>query len=237
MQVGTQEGTQASTDDARRRELIGLLVEHQVLRFGTFTLKSGRQSPYFFNLGALHTGAAIQQLAECYADCIEANGLEFDVLFGPAYKGIPIVVATAEALARRGRDVPWAFNRKEAKGHGEGGQFVGAPVHGRVLLVDDVLTAGTAVREATDLITAAGATIAGVVIALDRQERADSGSTAVDALRLSLGVPVVSILTLQNVIDYLDETEAGANHPADLRARIRAYQAAYCSQAMESARS
>lgn len=216
-------------DDVRKRELIALLVEHQVLRFGTFTLKSGRQSPYFFNLGALHTGAAIQSLAECYADCIEAAGLEFDVLFGPAYKGIPIAVATAEALARRGRDVAWAFNRKEAKQHGEGGRFVGAPVHGRVLLVDDVLTAGTAVREATDLITAAGATVAGVVIALDRQERADGGGTAVSALGEALGVPVVSILTLQNVIDYLDRSDAGANHSSDLRERIRAYQRAYCS--------
>src|SRR5512139_3261484 len=153
-------------NDDRKAALIGLLIEHQVLRFGTFTLKSGRQSPYFFNLGALHTGGAIQALAECYADRIEAAAPAFDVLFGPAYKGIPIAVATAEALARRGRDVPWAFNRKEAKAHGEGGQFVGAPVRGRILLVDDVLTAGTAVREATDLITAAGASIAGVVIAL-----------------------------------------------------------------------
>jgi len=215
-------------NDARKQELVGLLVEHEVLRFGTFTLKSGRQSPYFFNLGALHTGAAIQQLAERYADCIEASGLEFDLLFGPAYKGIPIAVATAEALARRGRDVHWAFNRKEAKAHGEGGRFVGAPVRGRVLLVDDVLTAGTAVREATDLITAAGAEVAGVVIALDRQERADAGGTAVSALQSSLGIPVISILTLQNVIDYLDQTDAERNHPGDLRARIRAYQQAYC---------
>jgi orotate phosphoribosyltransferase len=215
-------------DDARRQDLIQLLVEHQVLRFGSFTLKSGRQSPYFFNLGALHTGAAIQRLAECYAASIQSHELDFDVLFGPAYKGIPIAVATAEALARRGRDVPWAFNRKEAKAHGEGGQFVGAPVRGRILLVDDVLTAGTAVREATDLIVAAGATVAGVVIALDRQERADSGGTAVSALRESLRVPVVSLLTLQNVIDYLDRTGPAENHPDDLRERIRAYQQAYC---------
>jgi orotate phosphoribosyltransferase len=214
--------------EGRRQDLIRLLVEHEVLRFGSFTLKSGRQSPYFFNLGALHTGAAIQQLAECYAEVIVASGIGFDVLFGPAYKGIPIAVATAEALARTGRDVPWAFNRKEAKAHGEGGQFVGAPVRGRVLLVDDVLTAGTAVREATDLIVGAGAAVAGVVIALDRQERADAGGTAVSALRESLGVPVVSILTLQNVIDYLDRTAPEANHPADLRERIRAYQQAYC---------
>jgi orotate phosphoribosyltransferase len=215
-------------DDARRQELIRLLVEHQVLRFGSFTLKSGRHSPYFFNLGALHTGAAIQALGERYADAIEASALEYDVLFGPAYKGIPIAVATAEALARRGRDVPWAFNRKEPKAHGEGGQFVGAPVSGRVLVVDDVLTAGTAVREATNLIIAAGARIAGVVIALDRQERAESGGTAVSSLRDALGVPVLSILTLQNVIDYLDRTGSGANHSDDLLQRIRAYQQTFC---------
>jgi len=215
-------------NDDRKHALVGLLIDRQVLRFGSFTLKSGRQSPYFFNLGALHTGAAIQALAESYADCIEAGAPAFDVLFGPAYKGIPIAVATAEALARRGRDAPWAFNRKEAKAHGEGGQFVGAPVQGRVLVVDDVLTAGTAVREATELIRTAGASIAGVVVALDRQERTDGGTTAVTALRESLGVPVLSILTLQNVIDYLDREGAGENHPPDLRERIRAYQQAYC---------
>lgn len=214
--------------DDRKAALIALLIEHQVLRFGSFTLKSGRQSPYFFNLGALHTGGAIQALAECYADRIDAAAPAFDVLFGPAYKGIPIAVATAEALARRGRDVPWAFNRKEAKAHGEGGQFVGAPVRGRVLVVDDVLTAGTAVREATDLIRSAGASVAGVIVALDRQERTDGGVTAVSALQETLGVPVLSILTLQNVIDYLDRVDAGANHAPDLRERIRAYQQAYC---------
>ena len=215
-------------DEERKQLLLDMFVAREVLRFGTFTLKSGRESPYFFNLGSLHTGAAIQQLGEAYADCIDGNDLRFDVVFGPAYKGIPIAVATAEALARRGRDIPWAFNRKEAKAHGEGGDFVGAPVQGRVLVVDDVLTAGTAVREATDMITAAGATVAGVVIALDRQERADSGSTAVAALRAELGVPVVSILTLENVIGYLDRAGAGGNHSAELRDRIRAYQAAYC---------
>ena len=218
----------AGQGDLRRRDLIGLLVEHEVLKFGQFTLKSGRQSPYFFNLGALHTGAAIQQLAEGYADTILAAGFEFDVLFGPAYKGIPIAVATAEALARRGRDVRWAFNRKEAKQHGEGGQFVGAPVRGRVLVVDDVLTAGTAVREATALIAAAGASVAGVVIALDRQERDADGRTAVAALQASLGAPVQSILCLQNVIDYLDGDGSGAKYPNELRQRIRASQQAYC---------
>jgi orotate phosphoribosyltransferase len=215
-------------EERHKRELIGLLIEHDVLKFGTFNLKSGRQSPYFFNMGALHTGAATQQLAERYADCIESHALAFDLIFGPAYKGIPIAVATAEALARRGRDIGWAFNRKEEKAHGEGGRFVGAPIAGRVLLVDDVLTAGTAVREAVDLIQSAGAAIAGVVIALDRQERAADGATAVAALQDSLQVPVVSILKLQDVIDYLDAGEQAANHSPDLRARIRAYQIAYC---------
>jgi orotate phosphoribosyltransferase len=214
--------------EARRRGLIALFIEHEVLRFGNFTLKSGRQSPYFFNLGALHTGGAIQALGECYADTIESGGLPFDVLFGPAYKGIPIVVATAEALSRRGREVAWAFNRKEAKDHGEGGRFVGAPVRGRVLVLDDVLTAGTAVREATDLISSAGANVAGVVIALDRQERVNGGTTAVGALETSLGVPVTSILTFQNVIDYLDRKGTEANHPPGLRERIREYQQLYC---------
>ena len=215
-------------DERHKRELIGLLIDHDVLKFGTFNLKSGRQSPYFFNMGALHTGAATQQLAERYADCIESHALAFDLIFGPAYKGIPIAVATAEALARRGRDIGWAFNRKEEKAHGEGGRFVGAAVAGRVLLVDDVLTAGTAVREAVDLIRGAGAAIAGVVIALDRQERAADGVTAVAALQESLQVPVVSILKLQDVIDYLDAGEQAANHSPDLKARIRAYQIAYC---------
>jgi len=212
-----------------RHELIRLFIARGVLRFGEFTLKSGRRSPYFFNLGALYTGAAMQMLGEAYAATIRDHGLEFDVVFGPAYKGIPIAVATSEALARAGRDAPWAFNRKEAKAHGEGGQFVGAPVAGRVLLVDDVLTAGTAVREATDLIAAAGAKVAGVVIALDRQERADGArDTAVAALRGTLGVPVHSILTLEDVIVFLDAGGLGSADDPALRERIRAYQATYC---------
>lgn len=217
-------------DTVARHELIRLFIARGVLRFGDFTLKSGRRSPYFFNLGALYTGAAMQALGEAYAAAICDRGLQFDLVFGPAYKGIPIAVATAEALARRGLDTPWAFNRKEAKSHGEGGQFVGAPVTGRVLLVDDVLTAGTAVREATDLIASAGAEVAGVVIALDRQERADGApDTAVAALRDALGVPVLSILTLQDVITFLDAGGLGGVDDPALRERIRAYQATYCS--------
>ena len=211
--------------------LVALLVEKQVLRFGDFTLKSGRQSPYFFNLGALHTGAATQQLAEAYAERILAADLAPDVVFGPAYKGIPIAVAVAEALARRGRDVAWSFNRKEEKAHGEGGRFVGGELSGRVLLVDDVLTAGTAVREAVGLIDGAGGTLCGVVIAMDRQEVDADGQTAVEKLAVELSVPVLSLLTLQDVIEYLDSPGHEDNHQAALKARIHAYQQTYCAYA------
>jgi orotate phosphoribosyltransferase len=223
--------TMTSSHAAETRSLVALLVEAGVLRFGEFTLKSGRSSPYFFNLGALSTGAATQTLAEAYAARILRSDLAFDVVFGPAYKGIPIAVATAEALARGGRDAAWAFNRKEAKAHGEGGHFVGGDVAGRVLLVDDVLTAGTAVREAAGLIRQAGGTLAGVVIALDRQELNDDGATAVDALAAELGVPVLSLLTLQDVIGYLDANAATGKHQDDLKTRIKDYQEAYCARA------
>jgi orotate phosphoribosyltransferase len=213
-------------------DLVPLLVESGVLEFGEFTLKSGRRSPYFFNLGALNTGRAIQRLGEAYADRIRASGLDFDVVFGPAYKGIPIAVATAEALARRGRDCAWAFNRKEPKDHGEGGAFVGGDVSGRrVLLVDDVLTAGTAIREAVRLIRRAGGTVAGVVIALDRRELDAGGRTSVEVLADQLGVAVVSLLTLEDVIDYLDGEAEGDNHQAVLKRRIEAYREAYCAPA------
>lgn len=214
--------------DGTRRDLLELLMAEDVLRFGDFELKSGRRSPYFFNLGAIDSGSAIQRLGEAYAERILELGVEFDTLFGPAYKGIPIAVAAAEALARRGCDVGWAFNRKEAKGHGEGGRFVGAPVTGRVLLVDDVLTAGTALREAAGLIAAAGGDLTGVVITLDRQERTDGEVTAVASLARELAVPVVSILKLQDVIEYLDSDAARINHRAELLAEIRAYQQQYC---------
>lgn len=213
-----------------RRDLVALLERSGVLRFGDFTLKSGRRSPYFFNLGALHTGSAIAQLGEAYAARIVAAGIDFDVVFGPAYKGIPIAVATAEALARAGHDCAWAFNRKEAKHHGEGGAFVGGDVSGRVLLVDDVLTAGTAVREAVGLVQAAGGRVVGVVIALDRRELGDDGRTAVQALAAQLDTPVLSLLTLEDVIDYLDGDDPRDEHRAGLRARIRDYREAYCAR-------
>ena len=211
-------------NQGQKRALLELMIDREVLTFGEFTLKSGRQSPYFFNLGAINSGAAMQRLGESYADHLAGSGLEFDVVFGPAYKGIPIAVATAEALARKGRDVGIAFNRKEIKDHGEGGRFVGAAVDCRVLLVDDVLTAGTAIREAVNLVGAAGGEIAGVVIALDRQERSESGRTAVADLQDELGVPVKSLLCLYDVIEYLD---LAAKENKDLKAtlgKIRSYQ-------------
>jgi orotate phosphoribosyltransferase len=208
--------------------LLALLIEQQVLKFGDFTLKSGRRSPYFFNLGELSTGSAIARLGEAYAARVSELDVTFDVVFGPAYKGIPIAVATAQALASRGRDVGWAFDRKEAKDHGEGGRFVGADISGRIVLVDDVLTAGTALRAAASLLLAAGATIAAIVIALDRQEKRASGATAVTELAQDLGVPVVSMLNLQDVIEYLDLTRGQDNHAPTVLAAIEAYQAEYC---------
>src|SRR5277367_71625 len=156
---------------AYQREFIDLCLRHEVLKFGTFTLKSGRESPYFFNAGLFNTGAAIAAVGRAYAAAITASGIEFDMLFGPAYKGIALATVTAAALAEHaGRDLPFAFNRKEVKDHGEGGNIIGSPLTGRVLIVDDVITAGTAIRESIDIIRAAGARPAGVLLALDRQE-------------------------------------------------------------------
>ncbi len=183
---------------------IDLCLELGVLRFGEFKLKSGRTSPYFFNAGLFHSGKALSALGKFYADAIQQANLEFDVLFGPAYKGIPLVSTTAVALAdRHNRDVPWSFNRKEAKDHGEGGNIVGAPLRGRVLIIDDVMTAGTAIRESVELIRAAGATPCGVVIALDRQERGQGERSAVQEVEQVLGLPVTSILKLTDLIAHL----------------------------------
>lgn len=212
--------------------LLNLLLRQGVLKFGDFTLKSGRQSPYFFNLGAISSGAAIEQLGTAYAECARSMDLDYDAVFGPAYKGIPIAVATAEALARAGQDSGWVFNRKEAKVHGEGGRFVGADVAGRLLLVDDVLTAGTAVREAAGLIREAGGTVVGVLIALDRQERVEAAEpgTAVSRLQEELAVPVRSLLRLQDVIEYLDLKGVADKYSAQTIDAIKAYQAAHCEQ-------
>lgn len=207
-----------------RRQLIELAVAAQALRFGEFTLKSGRLSPYFFNAGAFDTGAALARLGECYADALVDAGPDFDMLFGPAYKGIPLASATAIALAQHhGRDLPWAFNRKEAKDHGEGGDTVGAPLAGRVMIVDDVISAGTAIRESLELIRQAGATPAGVVIALDRQECGDGERSAVEELEKSEGLPVISIARLDDLVAWL---ERQPGREAD-RAAMAAYRDRY----------
>jgi orotate phosphoribosyltransferase len=197
---------------AYKREFIELALELGVLRFGEFTLKSGRVSPYFFNAGLFNTGYAAARLGRYYAAAIADSGVEFDMLFGPAYKGIPLAALTAAALAEhQGIDAPWSFNRKEAKDHGEGGNIVGAPLGGRVLIVDDVITAGTAVREAYRLISSAGADVAGLVISLDRQERGQGSMSAVQELQQTLGIPVVNIIQLNDLIDTLEDSSEYAD--------------------------
>ena len=187
-----------------QRSFIELARRCEVLKFGQFTLKSGRQSPYFFNAGAFDSGVALATLGRCYAQAIVASGIEFDVLLGPAYKGIPLAAVTAMALAEfHDRDVPFAYNRKEAKDHGEGGVLVGAPLQGRVLVIDDVITAGTAVREVIAMIEGAGASLAGVAIGLDRQERGSGERSAIQEIEQDYGVQVVSIIHIGHIIDYL----------------------------------
>ena len=190
---------------AYQSEFIDLCVRLGVLRFGSFTLKSGRQSPYFFNAGLFNTGAAIGAVGRAYAAALAASDLEFDMLFGPAYKGIPLVTVTAAALAERaGRNLPFAFNRKEAKDHGEGGSIVGSPLSGGVLIVDDVITAGTAIRESVDIIRGAGARPAGVLLALDRQERApESRLSAVQEVSDRYGIPVISVVNLADLMHHI----------------------------------
>lgn len=181
-----------------------------VLRFGSFTTKSGRQSPYFFNSGGFDTGSALASLGDAYADALIASGLEFDMLFGPAYKGITLAAATAIGLARRGIDVPYVFNRKEAKDHGEGGLMVGAPLRGRVVIVDDVITDGAAKRESVQMIKEAGAEPVAVIIALDRAERVTDdpdAPSAVVAFERSIGVPVVSIVDVHDVLRHLESAD------------------------------
>ncbi len=192
---------------AYKREFIELALELGVLRFGEFTLKSGRVSPYFFNAGLFNTGYAAAKLGRYYAAAVAESEVSFDMLFGPAYKGIPLATLTAASLAEHHDiDVPYAFNRKEAKAHGEGGSVVGAPLSGGVLIVDDVITAGTAVREAYQIISAAGAEVAGLVISLDRQERGQGPYSAVQELKNSLEIPVISIVQLDDLINILEES-------------------------------
>ena len=186
-------------------DFIRLCIELGVLRFGEFTLKSGRSSPYFFNAGLFSTGHAIGSLGRFYAHAAATSGVQFDMLFGPAYKGIPLVTTTAAALAEHERrDLPFAFNRKEAKDHGEGGMIVGSPLRGRVLIVDDVITAGTAIRESVEIIRAQGATPAGVLIALDREERGRGDKSAVQEVEETFGLPVVSVLRLRDLMAHLE---------------------------------
>jgi len=205
---------------------IDLALSRNALRFGRFTLKSGRESPYFFNAGVFSDGASLATLGHCYAAAIVASGLAFDMLFGPAYKGIPLATVTATALAvDHGRDMPLAFNRKEAKDHGEGGSTVGAALAGRVLIVDDVISAGTAVRESLALIRAAGAQPAGVALALDRQERGQGTQSAVQELEQLEGLRCVSIITLADLIEALAHPSAGrARISDDQLTALRAYQ-------------
>lgn len=193
---------------AYKKEFIDLSLELGVLKFGEFTLKSGRVSPYFFNAGLFNTGYAAAKLGRFYAAAVAESDIEFDMIFGPAYKGIPLATLTAAALAEHyGIDVPFSYNRKEAKAHGEGGSIVGAEITGKVLIIDDVITAGTAVRDAYQIIAGTGAEIAGLVISLDRQERGQGPLSAVQELRGSLNIPVVSIVQLNDLVETLEESE------------------------------
>jgi len=185
------------------RDFIAFACAKGVLRFGEFTTKAGRLSPYFFNAGLFNDGDALARLADFYASAILAARVEFDMLFGPAYKGIPLVAAIAIKLAERGRNLPFAFNRKEAKDHGEGGMLIGAPLAGRVLIVDDVISAGTSVRESVDIIKSAGAVPAGVAIAIDRQERGQGALSAVQEVERDMDMPVIAVARLTDLIDYL----------------------------------
>jgi len=195
------------------QDFIRFAIEKKVLRFGEFKTKAGRLSPYFFNAGLFHDGAALKQLAQFYAKAIAAAGVGFDMLFGPAYKGIPLVAAVAIALADAGRNVRYSFNRKEEKDHGEGGSVIGAPLAGKVLIVDDVISAGTSVRESVNLIRASGAVLCGVAIALDRMERGSGNMSAVQEVGESYNVPVISIATLDDLVRYL---ESDPRHAQDL---------------------
>jgi orotate phosphoribosyltransferase len=198
---------------AYQQAFLSLAIEKAVLRFGEFTLKSGRLSPYFFNAGLFNDGASLDAVSQCYAQRIMDSGLEFDMLFGPAYKGIPLATGASMALSRQGRNVPVAFNRKEAKTHGEGGTLIGAPLQGRVLIIDDVITAGTAIRESIDIIQAHGAEVAGIVIALDREEVGkDSALSASQEVRDQYAVPVISVVGLGDLLLYAEKDPALAQY-------------------------
>ena len=207
-----------------QQQFIELAIAKNALKFGEFTLKSGRVSPYFFNAGLFSNGAALALLARCYANAIIESGVEFDVLFGPAYKGIPLAAATATALADHfDRDVPFAYNRKEAKTHGEGGTIVGDPLQGKILIIDDVITAGTAVREVMTMITDNGAEPAGVVIGLNRQERGKGALSAIQEVEKGFAIPVINIVDLGQIIDYLRNQPDQGDNVAKIEAYRRQY--------------
>lgn len=207
-----------------QRDFIQLAIDHEALCFGEFTLKSGRTSPYFFNAGKFQTGAALAALGRFYADALEASGVPYDVVFGPAYKGIPLAATTAVALSdKHGKDMPYCFNRKEAKDHGEGGSLVGAPLKGKILIVDDVITAGTAVREVMSIIKAEGAEPAAVLIGLNRQEKGQGELSAIQEVERDYGIPVVSIVCLEDIIAFLQE-QGGQQDMVD---KIREYRLQY----------
>ena len=206
-----------------RREFIRFCIDCGVLRFGSFVTKSGRTTPYFFNAGLFNTGSRLDRLAEFYAKAILASGVQFDMLFGPAYKGIALAAATSMALSRAGRDVPFAFNRKEAKDHGEGGNVIGAPLEGRVLVIDDVMTAGTAVREAMVILEAHDAQLAGVAISLDRMEKGTGTTSAVQEVRSQFGVPVIAIATAEDLLAYLKNEPKLAQHLDEIEEYRRLY--------------
>ncbi|WP_347361135.1 orotate phosphoribosyltransferase [Vibrio vulnificus] len=209
---------------AYQREFIEFALEKQVLKFGEFTLKSGRKSPYFFNAGLFNTGRDLARLGRFYAAALADSGIEFDVLFGPAYKGIPIATTTAVALAdHHDIDTPYCFNRKEAKDHGEGGNLVGSALEGRIMLVDDVITAGTAIRESMEIIQANGADLAGVLVAIDRQEKGKGELSAIQEVERDFACAVISIVSLSDLITFLEEKRDAAEH---LDA-VKAYRAQY----------
>jgi orotate phosphoribosyltransferase len=192
-----------------QKQFLDFVIEHKILRFGEFTLKSGRQSPYFFNAGLFNTGQSLGFIGQCYAAAIKSSGLAYDVIFGPAYKGIPLASATAIALnIDHNDDKPYCFNRKEAKDHGEGGSIVGSPLENRVLIIDDVITAGTAIREVMTVINQAGAEAAGVLVAVDRQEKGQSELSAIQEIEQDYKIPVISIINLQQIVTYLEEQDS-----------------------------
>jgi orotate phosphoribosyltransferase len=206
-----------------RQAFLDFSLKQGVLRFGSFMTKSGRNTPYFFNSGLFNNGEALRRLGEYYAQAVIESGIACDQLFGPAYKGIPLVAATAVALAARGVDMPWSFNRKEAKDHGEGGTIVGAPLKGRVLIIDDVITDGGAKREAIDLISANGATPAAVLIALDRQERGRGEQSPVQEIERDYGIPVIAIATLADLLAFMRNRASLSEHLPSIEAYREAY--------------